>query len=173
MSHRSIRSNRSRKSHNSVNSRKTRHSAFEGDLHIPKNLPPKKSNIKQFNEDIEPRLRTKDSEEPTTHNEYKSFKQSLVGLKPSLSALGYENEPKRTISKNQGGTISQMIEMVNNLTKEKSVGDMETEAQNYKKNHDDPYENNSINTPGLDARQQPSKILLDLDEISQYVNDKK
>jgi len=173
LSHRSVRSNRSRKSHNSVNSRKTKLSVFEPDLHIPKNLPPKKSNIKQFDEDIEPRLRTKDSEEPTANNEFKSFKHSLVGLKPALSALGYEDEPKRPISKNQGGTISQMIATVNNLTKEKSVGDMETEAQNYKKNNDDPYENNSISTPVLNPREVPSKILLDLDEISQYVNDKK
>lgn len=43
-----------------------------------------------------------------------------------------------------------MIATVNILTKEKSVGDMETEAQNYKKNNDDPYESNSINNPVLD-----------------------
>jgi len=106
LSHRSVRSNRSWKSHNSVNSRKTKLSAFEPDLHVPRNLPPKKSNIKQFDENIENNLRTKDSEEPTANNEYKSFKHSLVGLKPSLSAHGYSDEPKRVLSKNQGGTIS-------------------------------------------------------------------
>jgi len=46
-----------------------------------------------------------------------------------------------------------MIATVNILTKEKSVGDMETEAQNYKKNNDDPYENISINTPVLNPRE--------------------
>ena len=88
MSHRSIRSNRSRKSYNSVNSRKTRHSAFEGDLHVSKNLPPKKSHL-NFDANIEPHLRTKDSEEPTDNNKFKAFKHSLVGLKPILSALDH------------------------------------------------------------------------------------
>ncbi len=110
-------------------------------------------------------MRTKDSEEPTANNEYKSFKHSIASLKPSLSVLG--DVQKHELQKNQGGTISQMIATVNNLTKEKSVGDLETEAQNYKKSVDDPYEIIS------DPLQQPSKVLLDLDEISQYVNDNK